>query len=87
MRYSEHKHLYRSRRGVIWGVCQGLADWLEVPVGVLRLICLVAFVLSGFFPIAAIYALAALLLPLEPAGYSSRYTDREYSWEHRFYRN
>ncbi|MCF7953162.1 MAG: PspC domain-containing protein [Spirochaetales bacterium] len=67
------KKLFRSRDGVIWGVCRGLAEWMDVPVGAMRLIWLAVFVFSGFFPIVAVYAIAALLMPVEPAYAYSRY--------------
>ncbi len=88
MRYSTRRRLYRSRSGIIWGVCQGLADWLEVPVGVVRTICIVILVLSGFFPLAAIYALAALLIPVEPVAQKSyHYSFHEHDWDRKFYHN
>ncbi len=80
------KRLYRSRNGIIWGVCQGLADWLEVSVGIVRTICIVILVLSGFFPLAAIYALVALLIPVEPATHKSyNYSFHEHNWDSKFY--
>ncbi|MGM0431178.1 MAG: PspC domain-containing protein [Spirochaetota bacterium] len=84
---TQRKRLYRSRDGIIWGVCQGLANWLEIPVGIVRGICILSFILSGFLPIAGLYAAAAVLLPLEPArGFSSRYYNTEHDWDRRFYR-
>ena len=62
------KRLYRSRRGKIFGICQGLADWRNLPVGYIRLFMIMAFVFTGFFPVGIIYFLAALVLPLEPEG-------------------
>ena len=86
MRFDTRKRLYRSRNGIIWGVFQGLADWLEVPVSVLRTIAIVTFVLTGFFPLAAIYALAALLMPVEPASHRSyHYSFHEHSWDSRYH--
>lgn len=85
MRYYHGRRLYRSRDGIIWGVCQGLADWMDVQAGIIRAIALVIFVLSGFFPIAGIYAVAALVMPLEPADTAYRHDHREYDWERRFY--
>lgn len=85
-RSTQKNELYRSRDGIIWGVCQGVANWLEVPVGVIRAICIISFILSGFLPVAGIYAAAAVLLPLEPTrGYSSRYYNTERDWDNRFY--
>ncbi|AEC01376.1 PspC domain-containing protein [Parasphaerochaeta coccoides] len=58
--------LYRSRYGEVFGVCKGLADWRELPVRTVRLICILIMVFSGFFPFALIYFIAALILPLNP---------------------
>lgn len=86
MRYGYRRRLYRSRDGIIWGVCQGLADYFEVPVGILRTIAVVSFILTGFFPVGVIYALAALILPLEPIYGTSSRSYREHSWDHRYHR-
>ncbi len=89
MRYYERTYkrkLYRSRDGIIWGVCQGLADWLGISVSIIRTICLVTFVLSGFFPIAGFYAVAALVLPVEPVSETHHhYYSKERDWERRFH--
>ncbi|MDD3998166.1 MAG: PspC domain-containing protein, partial [Sphaerochaetaceae bacterium] len=54
------KKLYRSRNGKVFGVCQGFADWRELPVDIIRLIVIVAILTTGFFPGVVIYALLAL---------------------------
>ncbi|MCD4760699.1 PspC domain-containing protein, partial [bacterium] len=38
------RKLRRSRDGVIWGVCKGFANWLEAPVGIVRIIYLTLMV-------------------------------------------
>ncbi len=63
--------LYRSRRGKIFGVCQGLADWRNLPVEYIRIFLIMAFIFTGFFPVGILYFLAALVLPLEPEGQAS----------------
>lgn len=60
------RRLYRSRYGEIFGVCKGLADWRDLPVGTVRAICILITIFSGFFPFATIYLIAALILPLNP---------------------
>ncbi len=60
------RYLYRSRQGWIFGVCQGLADYTEFSVTVIRIIFIVFFILSGFFPIVLIYLLAAILISPKP---------------------
>lgn len=85
MRYEGHRRLYRSRDGIVWGVCQGVADWMEIPVGIIRTICVVSLILSGVFPMALIYAVAALVLPPEPVYRTRAYGSSEQRWERRFY--
>jgi len=58
--------LYRSRNGKVFGVCQGIADWKDLPVDTLRLIVGVSILITGIFPGILIYALVGLLLPIEP---------------------
>jgi phage shock protein C len=65
MAYSVHK-LQRSRRGKIFGICQGIADWRDLPVEYIRIFLILAFLFTGFFPVGILYFLAALFLPLEP---------------------
>ncbi len=60
------RYLYRSRQGWIFGVCQGLADYTKISVTVIRIIFIVFFILSGFFPIVLIYLLAAILISPKP---------------------
>ena len=60
------RSLYRSRHRWIFGICQGLADYTEISVTVIRIIFFVFFILSGFFPIVLIYLLAAILISPEP---------------------
>ncbi len=58
--------LYRSRDGVIFGVCAGIANYLDFSVGWTRVLAVVAFFFSGMWPVAALYVLAALLIKPEP---------------------
>lgn len=58
--------LYRSRNGMIFGVCQGIADWRDLPVGYIRLGLVIALVFTGFFPVGLLYLAAGFFLPVEP---------------------
>ncbi len=58
--------LYRSRNGVIMGVCRGLADYFDFSVFWIRAIAVILFIFTGFWPVVAIYFLAALLMKSEP---------------------
>jgi phage shock protein C len=58
--------LYRSRCGVLFGVCQGLADYFDLSAFWLRVIVAVTFLCTGFFPVGVLYILAALLMKPRP---------------------
>jgi len=68
MNYSHGQHgLYRSRRGLIFGVCRGLADYMNVPAFWMRVLALLVLVFTGFWPVVGIYLVAALLMKAEPS--------------------
>jgi len=58
--------LYRSRNGLIFGVCRGLADYLNVSANWMRIGLVVMFVFTGFWPMVIAYLAAALLMKPEP---------------------
>ena len=58
--------LYRSRRGVILGVCRGIADYFDFSVFWARAVAVVLLVFTGFWPVTALYFVAALLMKPEP---------------------
>ena len=59
--------LYRSRHGIIMGVCRGVAEYFDVSVFWTRVITLILLFVTGFWPMGAIYFAAALLLKPAPA--------------------
>jgi phage shock protein C len=56
----------RSRRGILFGVCRGLAESLNLSVMGVRALVLIAFVVSEFWPVAIAYVIAALLMKPAP---------------------
>lgn len=58
--------LYRSRNGIILGVCRGIADYFDFSVFWARVITLVLLFLTGFWPVMILYFVAALLMKPEP---------------------
>ena len=58
--------LYRSRQGIILGVCRGIAEYFNFSIFWTRAIVLALLFLSGFWPILGLYFLAALLMKPEP---------------------
>lgn len=67
--------LYRSRDGILAGVCAGVADWLELPVGLVRVITACIFIFSAVIPMGTIYILMAIFVPKEPRYRCHHYDD------------
>jgi phage shock protein C len=59
--------IYRSRQGIVMGVCKGVAEYFDLSVFWTRTITLLLFFMTGFWPMGAVYFAAALLLKPEPA--------------------
>ncbi|WP_136809810.1 envelope stress response membrane protein PspC [Desulfosediminicola flagellatus] len=58
--------IYRSREGVLLGVCQGIADHYDLSIFWVRFGLVIVFMLSGFWPVIGIYIVAALLMKPRP---------------------
>jgi len=58
--------LYRSRTGLIVGVCKGVAQYFDFSVFWMRAIAVVLLIVSGIWPMLIVYVVAALLMKLEP---------------------
>ena len=61
-----HGGLYRSRNGLVLGVCRGIAEHFDFSVFWARAIVLILLFFSGLWPIMALYFIAALLMKPEP---------------------
>ncbi len=61
--------LYRSRDGILFGVCKGFADYFDLSSFWVRMVTLGAFILTGFFPTVVVYLLAALMMKKESLYY------------------
>ena len=48
------------------GVCGGLADYANMDRDVMRLLALIAIVMTGIFPGVILYVALAFLLPVQP---------------------
>jgi phage shock protein C len=60
------RELYRSRSGLLLGVCKGLARFLDVPVFWVRVAVLVVTPFTGVWPMVAAYLIAGFLIKPEP---------------------
>ena len=58
--------VYRSRKGILMGVCRGFAEFFDLNVFWVRVIAFLLFLFTGFWPIGVIYIVAGLLLKVEP---------------------
>ena len=63
---SNQRKLYRSRDGVMFGVCQGFAEWRELPVAPVRFLFILIALFTAVVPCLLIYFGLAMFLPLEP---------------------
>jgi len=70
--------LYRSRRGMVLGVCRGLAEHLDFPVFWMRVIFVVVALLTSVLPAVVVYFIAALLMKPEPVIPFETESDREF---------
>jgi phage shock protein C len=48
------------------GVCRGLADYFNFSVFWLRILTIILFLFTGFWPVGVMYIVAGLLLKAEP---------------------
>lgn len=79
MRFETNERtLYRSRSGIICGVCKGIAEHLDFPVFWLRVIALVVLFTAGIFPPVLLYFLAAIFMKPEPVIPFSDVEDQEF---------
>ena len=58
--------LYRSRKGVILGVCRGIAEYFDFSAFWVRAIAVILLFFTGFWPIMIVYFGAALIMKPEP---------------------
>lgn len=58
--------IYRSRTGVIFGVCRGLAEHFDFSLFWARAIAIIFLVVSGFWPAIGLYLIATLLMKPAP---------------------
>jgi phage shock protein C len=57
---------YRSRRGIIFGVCRGIAEYYGFSIFWTRMLAVAGLIFTGIWPVVVFYAVAALLMKVEP---------------------
>ena len=70
--------IYRSRDGLMLGVCRGWADYFDLSVFWIRFAMICVFLLSGFWPVIGIYLVAALFMKPEPLQPFADESEREF---------
>jgi len=73
-----HQRLYRSRDGMIFGVCRGIAEYLNFSVFWTRVIAVACLFFTWFWPTLVVYFLAALLMRPEPVAPLRNADDSEF---------
>ena len=58
--------VYRSRNGIIFGVCRGLAEHFDFSVFWARAIAIIFLLVSGFWPAIGLYLIATLMMKPAP---------------------
>lgn len=67
--------IFRSRNGVIMGVCKGISEYFQVSVVWVRIIFVVTLFFSGLWPVIGIYIAASFLM--KPRQINPLETDEE----------
>jgi len=65
-RYLREGGPYRSRGGIVLGVCRGLADHFDFKVFWIRVLLVVMTIASGIWPVVFVYIIASLIMRPEP---------------------
>ncbi len=65
-KFRQYSRIYRSRNGMIFGVCRGLAEHFDFSVFWVRTIALLLFLFTGFWPMGVLYILAVFIMKPEP---------------------
>jgi len=58
--------IYRSRNGVIFGVCRGLGEHFDFSIFWARVIAIIFLIVTGFWPAIGVYLIATLLMKPAP---------------------
>jgi phage shock protein C len=64
---TRHTKIYKSRHGILCGVCAGFAQRFGLSVFWTRLLVFLTFVFTGLWPVGVLYIVAALLMKPEPS--------------------
>lgn len=79
---SASRKLYRSKDGMLLGICQGIADWRDMPVKMVRIIFVIIACVTAIAPCLIIYLVAAFFIPVEPSYREAYGRERRHSHRH-----
>lgn len=65
--FNPNKLYKNTKDGRFMGVCAGVADYFDIRPGVIRLLAVIAFFMTGIFPTLIIYLLLGFILENKPA--------------------
>ena len=63
---SSERRLYRSRDGMVLGVCKGVANYLNVSVTGIRAAVILVTIATALWPMVGVYIIVGLMLKPEP---------------------
>jgi phage shock protein PspC (stress-responsive transcriptional regulator) len=58
----ESKNWHRSSNGMVMGVCAGLAETFECPVGIMRLLWVLLGLCTAVLPMIIVYIILGIIL-------------------------
>jgi phage shock protein C len=70
--------VYRSRQGLLMGVCRGIAQHFNLSVFWVRTLVVLLFLFTGFWPVGVVYIVAGLILKMEPVIPLEKEQDQEF---------
>ena len=77
-RYRRKNGIYRSRHGLLFGVCRGLANYFDFSVVWIRIVAVLFLLMTGLWPMVGIYLVAALIMKPEPVQPIENDDEREF---------
>ena len=60
---------------IICGICSGLAQYFEIDKTVVRIIMVLIFFFTGFFPVVILYIIAYFIMPVDPSSQAQSTTN------------
>jgi len=72
------KRLYRSRTADLLGVCHGIAEWRDLPVGGVQLAAILIAICTAVVPALLVYLVIGIVLPVNPEKEDRRGSSKAY---------